>query len=324
MTTRRLLQATAALALLPFCTTSTCFAWGTKGHTMINRLAAESLPADVPAFLKTPAAINEIAYLGPEPDRWRSPAEPELNAEQAPDHFIDLEYADVIQPLPRSRYDFIEALSKYRAAHPADAQHYMPWSVGMQPWQTEEVWERLKAGFRDYRELKARGEDTAPVEQAILFYAGWLGHYVGDGSQPLHVTIQYNGWVGPNPHGYTTEKGIHSRFESDYVDAAVNASDVQPLLAPLNPVDDEWGDYLAYLRHTGTFVDQTYQLDKENGFTGQGTPAAKQFTAERLAAGASMLRDMIEAAWVHSADPVPEYHHEAPALSGAGAKPSGN
>ena len=43
------------------------------------------------------------------------------------------------------------------------------------------------------------------MEQAILFYAGWLGHYVGDGSQPLHTTIQYNGWVGPNPHGYTTE-----------------------------------------------------------------------------------------------------------------------
>ena len=38
-------------------------------------------------------------------------------------------------------------------------------------------------------------KDTAPAEEAILFYAGWLGHYAGDGSQPLHTTINYNGWV---------------------------------------------------------------------------------------------------------------------------------
>ena len=58
---------------------------------MINRLAARTLPADVPGFLRSEAALNEIEYLGPEPDRWRSPAEPELVAAQAPEHFIDLE-----------------------------------------------------------------------------------------------------------------------------------------------------------------------------------------------------------------------------------------
>jgi hypothetical protein len=50
-----------------------------------------------------------------------------------------------------------------------------------------------------------------------------LGHYVADGSQPLHTTIQYNGWVGSNPNGYTTEHGIHSQFESTYV--AVNITE---------------------------------------------------------------------------------------------------
>src|ERR1035437_872672 len=51
-------------------------AWGNGGHRLVNRLAASSLPADVPAFLRSPEAIAEIEYLGPEPDRWRSPAEP--------------------------------------------------------------------------------------------------------------------------------------------------------------------------------------------------------------------------------------------------------
>ena len=301
------------------------FGWGSKGHKMINKLAAKSLPADVPAFLRTPEAINEIEYLGPEPDRWRSRAEPELSAEQAPDHFIDLEFADRIGPLPRRRYDFIAALYAYAAAHPDQAQDMRPEKVGFQPYITEEVWQRLKSAMRDYRTLSAQaGANTKPVEAAILFYAGWLGHYVGDGSQPLHVTIQYNGWVGPNPKGYTTQHTIHSQFETAFVDAAVNEADVQPLLTPLKPMGDEWDDYLAYLRHTGSLIETVYQLDLQHGFDGAGTPEAKQFTAERLAAGASMLRDLIVAAWVKSAEPVPEWHEEhanaMPTTAGAAAQ----
>ena len=60
----------------------------------------------MPAFLRSQAAIDEIEYLGPEPDRWRSPAEPELSAAQAPEHFIDLELAEALGPLPHKRLDF--------------------------------------------------------------------------------------------------------------------------------------------------------------------------------------------------------------------------
>lgn len=299
------------------------FGWGSKGHKMINRLAAESLPADVPAFLKTPEAINEIEYLGPEPDRWRSRAEPELSAEQGPDHFIDLEFAERIGTLPRRRYDYIAALYAYAAAHPDQAQEMRPERVGFQPYITEEVWQRLKSAMRDYRQLSAQpGADTKPVEAAILFYAGWLGHYVGDGSQPLHVTMNYDAWVGKeNPNGYTTEHGIHSKFETAFVDAAVNASDVQPLMTPVKAIGEEWDDYLAYLHNTGSLMEKVYQLDKTQAFDGTGTPEGKQFAAERIAAGASMLRDLIYAAWVKSAEPVPEWHPETetPKKEGASA-----
>ena len=302
------------------------FGWGSKGHKMINKLAAENLPADVPAFLKTPEAINEIEYLGPEPDRWRSRAEPELSAAQAPDHFIDMEFAGRIGVLPRRRYDYIAALYAYAAAHPDQAQEMRPEKVGFQPYITSEVWERLKSAMRDYRTLSAQpGADTKPVEAAILFYAGWLGHYVGDGSQPLHVTIHYDGWVGKdNPNGYTTQHGIHSKFESAFVDAAVNASDVQPLMTPVKTIGDEWDDYLAYLHNTGSLIEKTYQLDTAHAFDGTGTPEGKQFAAERVAAGASMLRDLIYAAWVKSAEPVPEWHEEnaAPKTTGAPAQDS--
>jgi hypothetical protein len=273
-------------------------AWEHDGHTMINRLAASTLPADVPAFLRTPAAIDEIEYLGPEPDRWRSPAEPELVAAQAPEHFIDLELADALGPLPHKRFDF-EAM--------VFAAGQRPEKIGLQPWETDEVWERLKAAMRQYRFLAAGRQDTKGVEAAIIFYSGWLGHYVGDGSQPLHVTVQYNGWTGPNPHGYTTGHQIHHQFEGPFVAANMHAPDVQAkMTAPAVIQGDMFDAYVAYLRHTATYVEQVYQFDKSGAFIDAGTPESRDFTAARLAAGASMLRDMIYTAWIDSAQTVPD------------------
>ncbi len=249
-----------------------------------------------------------MAYLGPEPDRWRNHAESELDAEQAPDHFIDLEWADLVGVLPKRRYDFIRDLAKLQRGRPN-----MPLTtekVGMLPWQVEEVYERLKVGFREYRKLIANNEDTKSAELAIVYYAAWLGHYVGDGSMPLHTSIQYNGWTGSNPNGYTTEHHIHSKFESVFVSANVKAADVAPLVAAAQAkaLADEWADYMTYLRHTNSLVEKTYQIDKAGGFDGAGTPEGKSFTEERLAAGAIELRDMIYTAWLRSADPVQEFH----------------
>ncbi len=232
-----------------------------------------TLPPDVPAFLRSEDALNEIEYLGPEPDRWRSPAEPELNAAQAPEHFIDLEPADALGPLPHRRLDFEAKVF---------AAGERPEKIGLQPWETDEVWERLKAAMREYRHLSAAGQDTRPVEQAIIFYAGWLGHYVGDGSQPLHTTIQYNGWVGPNPNGYTTSHQIHWQFEGPFVAANIHAPQVQAIMTPPHAIQGDMFDaYVAYLRHTATYVEKVYQLEKAGGFVGAGTRRVARLYAPR-------------------------------------------
>ncbi|MGH9598021.1 MAG: S1/P1 nuclease [Edaphobacter sp.] len=302
----RVVRIVAAVTLLPVMLVQPGLAWGREGHAIINRLAGESLPKDVPAFLRSKAAIEALEYYGPEPDRWKSQGEPELNAAQSPDHFIDLEYSDLVGELPRRRYDFVRALAFAQKSH-LDLP-LSPEKVGMLPYQATEVWERLKSAMRDYRKLEADHKDTKPLECEIVFLAGWLGHYVADGSQPLHTTIQYNGWTGPNPNGYTTEHKIHALFESTYVSRHVKAEDVAPLIAK-DPVvlRDVFTDFMAYLRNTNSLVEKTYQLEKSGAFVGAGTPEGKEFTEERLAAGATELRDMIYSAWVKSADPVPEY-----------------
>jgi hypothetical protein len=312
----------AASSLVALLATQPAWGWGRDGHMMINRLAAENLPTDVPYFLRNGNGIDIMEWMGPEPDRWKQrDAEPELVATQSPDHFLDYEWAiygakvcdkgtpDCIDgyKFPRKRYDFIRAIADAQATHPE--LKYLD-ITGFQPWQVEEVWQRLKSDMREYRKTVAVNGDTAPVQLAILFDAGWLGHYVGDGSQPLHNTIQFNGWTGPNPNGYTTEHKIHALFESIYVSANVKRDEVAPLVAATKPttIDDEWTQYWEYLHHSNSLVEKTYQLEKAGGFKDAGTPEAKSFTEERLAAGAIELRDLIYSAWVHSADPVQEYH----------------
>ncbi len=51
----------------------------------------------------------------------------------------------------------------------------------------------------------------------IIRDLGVWSHYIGDGSQPMHVSVHYNGWGNyPNPNGYTMAK-IHAYFEGEYV-----------------------------------------------------------------------------------------------------------
>ena len=285
-------------------------AWGNEGHTAINRVAAEKIPSSMPAFLR--GAADEIAYLGPEPDRWRSPSEFALKNAQEPDHFIDLERVAWLDPLPQGRYEFLRKLYEKRAATTDHPDDYLPERVGLQPYITMEVYGRLKAAFREYRQRQAAHQPTQPVEQAIIFYAGWLGHYVADGSQPLHTTIQYNGWVGENPNGYTTEHHIHWQFEGSYVAANITAKDFAGLVKEPEHLDDPFARYLAYLKDSHALVNNVYDLDKAGAFVGKGSPAAMEFTTHRLAAGSQMLLNLWYTAWVDSAAPVPEYVPPAP------------
>ena len=108
------------------------FAWGNEGHTYVNRVAAEKIPANMPRFLRR--AVVEIAYLGPEPDRWRSPSEFALKNAQEADHFIDLERVSWLDPLPRGRYEFYRKLYERRAATTDSPDDYLPEHVGLQPY----------------------------------------------------------------------------------------------------------------------------------------------------------------------------------------------
>jgi len=289
--------------------------WGGEGHLMINQIAASYAPADMPAFFRHAGA--RLGYLASEPDRWRDKRDPQLKYAQEPEHFIDLERVAWMAEFPRDRWQFVHALYDKRATA-ANPDDLLPERVGLVPYETMEVYQRLREAFRQYRQLTNDHKPSEAVEEDIVFYAGWLGHYVGDTSQPLHTTVHYDGWVGPNPNGYAVHiepvpgapptPGLHWKFEGVFVAANIKAEDITPYMHPVQRLGDVFPEYLKFMRGSHSKVEKLYQLDKAKAFDGAGTPEGKRFAAECMASGAQMLANVWYTAWLESAElePKPE------------------
>lgn len=306
-------QRLVVLVLLCSVFTTSAWPWGNEGHMAINRAAALSLPSGMPAFLKNSA--DYIAYLGPEPDRWREKMELTLKLAQEPDHFIDLERVEGMT-LPPDRYSFYRDLYSKREQMPEHPDTLLPEKVGLQPYATIEVYERLVVAFREYRHALRDGKSPEFAERDAAFYAGWLGHYVADGANPLHTTVNYNGWTGPNPNGYTTANNVHWKIEGPFIAANLKSLSFDDLMTgPPRKLDKPFDDYMAYLRNSNTLVEKCYQLEKAGGFENAGTPQSREFIRQRMAAGAQMLRDMWYTAWMDSAVDPPPYVPPKPTTS---------
>jgi hypothetical protein len=273
--------------------------WGGHGHTIAARAAVQTLPDGMPAFFLD--AIDQLAYLNPEPDRWRdrteSQLDPAMNDAFAPDHWINYERVPDGALDAGNRFEFIVALA--RAGEDAEV-------VGMLPYRILEMTQRLRSGFRRWR------EETDPaarrwIEQRILNDAGVLGHYVTDGSNPHHTTVHHDGWVGENPQGYTAEGGFHGRFEGQFVDARVALED---LLAAMQAAPRVFGSVrdatFEHLEQSHAQVIRLYELDRQRAFDRDNDSSEhKAFAVQRLAAGAAMLRDVWWTAWVTSESEAP-------------------
>ena len=101
--------------------------------------------------------------------------------------------------------------------------------------------------------------DALLREELIFRDLGVLAHYVGDGSQPLHVSVHFNGWGAyPNPEGFTQDK-IHAYFEGEFVHDYVSEAMVQADMTP-------YRDCLCSVeRRTATFLQRP--MRPSNRFT---------------------------------------------------------
>src|SRR3954471_9002285 len=97
-------------------------AWDYEGHRIVNQLALASLPTNFPAFIRTPAPAERVAFLAGEPDRWRNSLSPVSKHAFGPDHFFDIDELSNFGLTPRIvspfRYDFVAQMKFARDKHP--------------------------------------------------------------------------------------------------------------------------------------------------------------------------------------------------------------
>jgi hypothetical protein len=298
----------AILLVAALCIPEPAFSWGTRAHAVIDRTAVDTLPDDGPVFLKKYAEY--IAGSASIPDSWRQTSEPFSKIEEDPNHGWFREQFSFMKVIPRSRYEFVLELYREQIriekSNPENAHLMNVRWTGTLPYAALEVYGHLVADMRYLRKARAEGKDTAFLEQTCAFYVAWMGHYIGDGSQPLHDTIHHDGWQGPDPSGYTRDPKIHGRFESQYVDAiSLSEGDILSRIGkPSHLKGDVFDLVLAHLDEAGGNVEAIYKLDKRNAFANVDDQEAKEMVYSRTAAGARMLRDLIYRAWLESALPL--------------------
>jgi hypothetical protein len=298
----------AALALALCAVPNMSLAWGNTGHRLVGQAAMKGLPREIPAFLRTPAALVEVGELSREPDRSKAAGKLH-DSEREPGHFIDLgEDGHVLNgpsmvPLSATREDYDTAMRAVGSSS---------WKGGYLPYAIIDRRQQLSLDFAYWRILVAAEAnpkwkanrawfhaDRIRREALILKTLGELSHFVGDGSQPLHVTKHFNGWGDyPNPQEFTKAR-IHSPFESDLVQSKVTLADVTTRMRPLKVcdcgLDKRTGDYLLA---TGALVIPLYEMEKTGGMT---DGRLLDMAETQLGVGASELRDVVVEAWRFSA-----------------------
>jgi hypothetical protein len=300
----------AGLAALVIAAPGAVFGWGSSGHRLLGQAAMRALPAELPAFLHSPQAAVDVGEYSREPDRLKR-AGRAFDSDRDQGHFLDLADDGTVlggpraTALPPTRADYEKALQ---------AVGQDSWKAGYLPYSILESYQVLTQNFAYWKVLDAAeanpawaahkawfANDRRRREIQILSAIGDLSHFVGDGSQPLHVTIHFNGWGDyPNPHGYSEAK-LHAPFEGDLVRDNVKLADVQARMSPPHIVDGPLDQHIgAYLAASGAQVVAFYEMEKAGGLR-PGDPRGVAFATGRLAVGASELRDLIVMAW-RSAD----------------------
>lgn len=197
--------------------------WGTVGHLFINTRAVDDLPASMGQF------ISSRTYFGAHASDadYRKSSDPT----EAPKHFIDIEsYPDYEHLTPR--LDSLVAI--YGTTKVLD--------IGTLPWATAQTYDSLVGALR-----------RADFTRADSIAAD-LGHYVGDGHQPLHVTVNYDGQL-------TGNSGIHSRYETSMLN--IYASKLSVNVVPAVYVADRFSFIMSYLIASNALVDSLLVADND-------------------------------------------------------------
>lgn len=253
--------------------------WGSKGHRKISQNMAACLPAQM-SFLK-PTWTNYIATHASDADNRKG-----QDPNESPRHYIDINNYPVFVQTGRIPQTYDSIVEQFGNSFVIDQ--------GILPWATLIAYDSLKSCFlrRDWNKS--------------AYFAADLGHYIGDGHMPLHITNNYNGQM-------TGQTGIHSRYET----SLVSRYETQ-IVYPADSVQfiDNVGKYVfGYLYEDYQYVDSllladTYAKTLAGGSTTSDAyyqalwAKSGDFTLRLMRHGSTSLADLIYTAWVQAGSPM--------------------
>ncbi len=252
--------------------------WGNVGHRIISGNTVNSFPQSFVEFSSwKESLVNHCSDAD-----YRKSADPS----EEPKHYIDFEdYADflttgsVIQ-----NYD--SAVSKYGLTAITNA--------GSLPWIIVKSYDSLIQAFQQ--------KDWT---HAILLSAD-LGHYIGDGNMPLHLSTYYNGrpWL-PN------SSGIHSRYESTMIGKYSTSLQIKQSEAVFLPNVQSFIFSMVYKNYI--YVDSVYFADSVAYVTAKSKSSdlyystlwnlTKNFTGSLFSNASEVLASVLYTAWVNAGSP---------------------
>jgi hypothetical protein len=248
--------------------------WGTQAHQLVNARAVENLPEPLRTYLRT-RKIYLVEHA----------TDPDLVAQNDPSerlhHFTDADAYDK-DPFPTLQKHFLQ-----QGRPPTSVERRNGDSI----WQIEYFTNQLTAALRRHNWGEAD------------YDAVFLAHYASDLTQPLHTLSNYDGQ-------FTHQAGVHSRFESELVNALKDGWTLKP-----QPTTNEanlrariFGEFLAsYRQGDAVLVADRRAVAGRTYVDPQFSPTFQKLAGplaeKRLDAAISFVSSLWYTAWVRAGRP---------------------
>ncbi len=209
------------------------FAWDSATHRLITRLAIAALPESPlrAALLHNQPLVERHSV---EPD---SILKDRYGRREEIRHYIDLEVYNPNTSDALSQLDpNLTAMRRRVGDAKLEESGTLPWTIEDMAWLFGKSW-----------------RDGSCSE--MLRDGGYLAHYVGDASQPLHSTIYYD--------GYRRDRGIHARVESA-VDSLVPTIEVSAAReVKVQEITAVWPVEIDEIRAANSLVKELIEADRK-------------------------------------------------------------
>lgn len=250
--------------------------WGEKAHRKINTSSVDYFPNELHALKGWGSVLGDH---GSDADHRKKTDKAEFVR-----HFIDIDIYDDFNNSHKIVEDFDAACNKYGKENVI--------KNGTLPWVTDSTYKALVQNFK-----------SKNWEQAVLTAAD-LGHYVGDGFMPLHITDNYDGKM-------SNQTGIHRRYEETMVDKYIDQ--VSFKTAGIKKVTDVQSYIFRYLYNNYFYVRLLLQADSwANELAGKQYneiyyqnlwAETRLFTVHLMQESSKTLASLIYTAWIEAGKP---------------------